>query len=575
VARATDADLAVTTMQTTMGQLIGTLQYMSPEQCDANPDLIDTRSDVYALGVILFQLLSNHLPYDLRKLAIHEAVRIIKDEQPITMSTINMLLKGDIETIVIKAMEKDRERRYGSAAEFASDINHFLNNEPIIARPLSMSYQLRLFTKKYKRTCLAASICLVSIVLGLIGTTWQWSVANYERNIANQRYEAILSMSNDFVGDFYEGIYKLNAALPVQKHVLDETLAQLESLRQTSGDTPEIMRSIAKTYQLYGKLYNSSSGANYGDTAKARENYKKSIQIITNLIEQGFSERKGALALLTKYLGDLEFKNAEYAKAESLYEEAAEIIDDYLNEFSEDAGGLRVKNAIENDLLDTLLKSENFDRAQILVQEQIESRQLLAMSEPDNLKKKRDYANILKRAGRLQVKLEEYALAIDFYTRAKDLDFSLVKAEPQNGRAPRDYGWTQFLLGDALKLNGHLLDDKNQVVAGLVSIGSGLSLLRDRCVVYPDDADARDDLALYVSEYITLFSENQNAETCDRVSCKVCASSPEFLVRVSEDCLDILLALQPVVESNPTNYALAELYATLETSYESLDSAKE
>ena len=75
VARATDADLAVTTMQTTMGQLVGTLQYMSPEQCDADPDYIDTRSDVYALGVILFQLLSGKLPYNLRKQAIHEAVR--------------------------------------------------------------------------------------------------------------------------------------------------------------------------------------------------------------------------------------------------------------------------------------------------------------------------------------------------------------------------------------------------------------------------------------------------------------------------------------------------------------------
>ena len=93
VARATDADLAVTTMQTTIGQLIGTLQYMSPEQCDADPDRIDTRSDVYALGVIMFQLLSGKLPYDLKRQAIHEAVRIIKDERPTSMGTISTTLK--------------------------------------------------------------------------------------------------------------------------------------------------------------------------------------------------------------------------------------------------------------------------------------------------------------------------------------------------------------------------------------------------------------------------------------------------------------------------------------------------
>ena len=164
VSQTTDADLAVTTMQTTMGQLIGTLQYMSPEQCDADPDRIDTRSDVYALGVILFQVLSGKLPYDLRRQAIHEAVRIIKEERPTSMGTISTSLKGDVDTIALKAMEKDCDRRYQSAAELANDINHFLNNEPIIARPLSIGYQTRLFMKKYKRTCAAVILLAVSIL---------------------------------------------------------------------------------------------------------------------------------------------------------------------------------------------------------------------------------------------------------------------------------------------------------------------------------------------------------------------------------------------------------------------------
>ena len=187
VARATDADLAVTTMQTTMGQLIGTLQYMSPEQCDANPEMIDTRSDVYALGVILFQLLSDKLPYDLRKRAIHEAVRVIKEERPLSMRTINTTLKGDIDTITMKALEKDRKQRYQSAAELGQDVHRFLNSEPILARPLSISYQLRLFSKKYKRTCAAVILLAVSIVLGIIGTSWGMIEANTQRALVEQR----------------------------------------------------------------------------------------------------------------------------------------------------------------------------------------------------------------------------------------------------------------------------------------------------------------------------------------------------------------------------------------------------
>ena len=121
-----------------MGQLIGTLQYMSPEQCATDATDIDTRSDVYALGVVLFELLCNRLPYDLKGAAIHEATRVIREQQPDKPSTINKTLRGDIETITLKALEKDRDRRFGSCVELGDDLGHYLNNEPIEARPPSM-----------------------------------------------------------------------------------------------------------------------------------------------------------------------------------------------------------------------------------------------------------------------------------------------------------------------------------------------------------------------------------------------------------------------------------------------------
>ncbi|MDO8679566.1 MAG: serine/threonine-protein kinase, partial [Acidobacteriota bacterium] len=114
VARATDSD-AHATRQTDVGQLIGTLAYMSPEQVLADPLELDTRSDVYALGVIMYQLLAGHLPYNVDR-KLHEAVQAIRDEEPMPLSSVSRLYRGDIETIVAKALEKDKERRYGSAA---------------------------------------------------------------------------------------------------------------------------------------------------------------------------------------------------------------------------------------------------------------------------------------------------------------------------------------------------------------------------------------------------------------------------------------------------------------------------
>ncbi len=135
VARATDADVAVTTVQTDTGQLVGTLQYMSPEQCDADPHALDTRSDVYSLGVVLYELLTGALPYDAGGTTIYQATRIIKEDEPRKLSSINRKLRGDIETIVLKALEKAPEKRYQSAADLTDDLRRHLRREPIEARP--------------------------------------------------------------------------------------------------------------------------------------------------------------------------------------------------------------------------------------------------------------------------------------------------------------------------------------------------------------------------------------------------------------------------------------------------------
>ena len=171
VARLTDADTQAT-RQTNIGQIVGTLSYMSPEQVQGDPDALDTRSDVYALGVILYEMLAGKMPYTLPR-QLHEAVRTIQQTEASPLSTLVKSYRGDIETIVAKALEKDKSRRYGSAAELAADIRRHLHHEPIVARPPSTMYQLGKFARRNRALVTGVAAVFAVLLMGIVASAWE------------------------------------------------------------------------------------------------------------------------------------------------------------------------------------------------------------------------------------------------------------------------------------------------------------------------------------------------------------------------------------------------------------------
>jgi WD40 repeat protein len=170
VARVTDADLLTEAGLTRTGQLLGTPNYMSPEQVAADPAAIDHRADVYALGVILFQLAARRLPYQLENRPLAEAARVVLEQDPPRLGSIDPELRGDVETIVAKALEKDRARRYPSAGDLAADLRRWLAHEPILARPPSALYHLRKFVRRHTGLVGGVVAAAAALVLGLVGT---------------------------------------------------------------------------------------------------------------------------------------------------------------------------------------------------------------------------------------------------------------------------------------------------------------------------------------------------------------------------------------------------------------------
>jgi tetratricopeptide (TPR) repeat protein/predicted Ser/Thr protein kinase len=173
VARELDDDLRSSADCTRTGQLLGTLSYMSPEQVATDPAGLDCRSDVYTLGVILFELLAGRLPYSLEHLSLPEVARVIREQEPARLGALDARYRGDVETIVARALEKDPTRRYPSAAELAADIRRHLRHEPIRARPPSPLYQLGKFARRHKALVATTTVFLSLLLGGGAVTAWQ------------------------------------------------------------------------------------------------------------------------------------------------------------------------------------------------------------------------------------------------------------------------------------------------------------------------------------------------------------------------------------------------------------------
>jgi len=181
VARVVDADLQAT-LRTDVGQLVGTLPYMSPEQVASEPGEIDARSDVYALGVVLYQLLTGRLPHEIHRGSIPQGVRAIVEDDPTPMSSIDRTLRGDLETIVGRALEKERERRYASAAELAADLRRHLAHQPILAHAPSTVYQLGKFARRNRVLVGGVAAVILVLAAGLVASLTQaWRATRAER----------------------------------------------------------------------------------------------------------------------------------------------------------------------------------------------------------------------------------------------------------------------------------------------------------------------------------------------------------------------------------------------------------
>jgi WD40 repeat protein/tetratricopeptide (TPR) repeat protein len=234
VAKATEQRLTERTLFTQYGTMVGTLEYMSPEQAEMSGLAVDTRSDIYSLGVLLYELLTGSTPLSRKRLkeaAYGEILRMIREEEPPKPSTrlsdsgealasisaqrhmepakLTKLMRGELDWIVMKTLEKDRNRRYETANGFAADVQRYLNDETVLACPPSAGYRLRKFARRNKKPVLVALAIFGLLIVGIVGTTWGMMQAVAEQNQKEQALRE--ARANEEAANYQRGLADENA----------------------------------------------------------------------------------------------------------------------------------------------------------------------------------------------------------------------------------------------------------------------------------------------------------------------------------------------------------------------------
>ncbi len=320
IAKLLNPELAGYTLAPTApGLQLMTPEYASPEQ--VRGEAVTTATDVYSLGVLLYELLTGRLPYRLTSRAPADIVRIVCESEPMRPSTaitsidtqpvndaatrsdpsgdstrvskprpptvdvdrLRRQLAGDLDTIVLKALSKEPSRRYASVDQFAEDVRRHLAALPVIARKDTWGYRTAKFVRRNRAVVVAGVMTFVALIAGIIGTTWQARVARAERTRAEERFGDVRQLANAFLFDFHDSIADLEGSTPARKLVVTKGLEYLDKLAQDAGDRVDLRREIAGAYLKVDDVQGRPFNPNLGDTAGALASYRKAAALYESI----------------------------------------------------------------------------------------------------------------------------------------------------------------------------------------------------------------------------------------------------------------------------------------------------
>ncbi len=483
-----------------------TPNYASPEQ--VRGDSITTASDVYGLGVLLYELLTGQLPYRITSRRPDEIARAIMEREPTRPSTAvrnreskienhdsrftnfdSRLLRGDLDNIVLMAMRKEPDRRYQSVAQFSEDIRRHLTGLPVSAHKDTVGYRTSKFIRRHKVSVLAALLVAGTLIAGIVATEWEARRANEQRLLAERRFNDVRRLAHSLMFEIHDSVQNLQGSTPTRRLIVTRALEYLDRLAREAGDNASLQRELATAYEKVGDIQGNPYSANLGDTEGALTSYQKAARIREALRATGATtETEMELGGTYRAIGDILEVKGEVPQTIKEYERSLQLFERLAATKPADPAVQDELARAYETLADGYGHAANAEAIRLTnYQKALDLREKLLAQDRSNAKLQRSVAlSLLKVGGVTDPHLSKASAAI---RRGVAMLETLAAADPNDARARRAVGWGYYQLGNTLFAGGDF-------AGALESRRKAFAIRQQFSANDPQNAQARFDLAV-------------------------------------------------------------------------------
>ena len=488
IAKLLTPDLEGDLTATLVAQRVLTPEYASPEQVRGEP--VTTLSDVYSLGVVLFELLTGRRPLRVTSGSLREMERVVAEEEPPSPSRVKPGLSRDLDAIVLKAIRKTPEERYASVERFAEDVANHLDGRPVIARTPTAAYRFRRFVARHRTAAVAAALVFLSAAAGIVATVRQARIAESQRARAEKRFAEVRKIANVLLFDVYKAIEPLAGSTPARRLLVGKALEYLGSLAKEAQGDAALQAELAAAYLKVGDVQGNPYYSNVGDTKGAIATYRTGIALCESLIAAAPKdvERRRDLTALLDHLGDTLVWTGDTAEGVALLERSRALREEVARDAPTHPKIRRDLAVSSLKLGDVSQKKGDLEAALAHHRRALEGLATVAKERPDDVGAQRDVivARTKIAEDRRQMKDVEGALA-DLRAVVATCD-AVLAAHPENAVLRRD---REIALN---KIGGVLFEAKRPAEAA-VAHREALEAARALAAADPKNALAAGDVA--------------------------------------------------------------------------------